>query len=112
MKWLLLSLLWLMLSINCHANNSDLAAETQAQIQHLQLELSALAKKQADTSSEVSKLQNRITNNGLALLFFAFFCAWWAKSTGRSALLWFFLGIFFNIITAIVLVVKTERPAS
>lgn len=112
MKWLLLPLVWLMLSGNCQANSTDLSAETQAQIQHLQLELSALAKKQADTSSEVSTLQNKVTNNGLALLFFAFFCAWWAKSTGRSALLWFFLGIFFNIITAIVLVVKTERPAS
>jgi hypothetical protein len=46
---------------------------------------------------------------GLVLFFFAVFCALWAQNTGRSAWLWFFLGLFFHIITALVLLTKNSN---
>ena len=43
---------------------------------------------------------------GVALFLFGAFCALWAQNTGRSAWLWFFLGLAFNIITVIFLLSK------
>jgi outer membrane murein-binding lipoprotein Lpp len=43
---------------------------------------------------------------GLLLFFIGAFCALWAQNTGRSAWLWFFLGLFFHMITLLVLLAK------
>jgi hypothetical protein len=54
----------------------------------------------------VSKLESRVQQlggEGLALFLFAAFCALWAQNTGRSAWLWFFLGLLFSAITVLVL---------
>jgi hypothetical protein len=61
------------------------------------------------SETAISKLQKAINSNGLAIVFFGFFCAWWAKTTGRSALGWFILGLLFHVFTAIALLIKTER---
>jgi hypothetical protein len=60
--------------------------------------------------------------SGGALLFlFGAFCALWAQNTNRSPWAWFFLGIFFHVITVLVLLAKNaddrrqargEPPAS
>jgi len=42
-------------------------------------------------------------------IFFGIFCAWWARHTNREALLWFILGLFFNIITGFVLLYKDAK---
>jgi len=61
-----------------------------------------------DNDSKIKGLTKAAKDNALPLVLFAFFCAWWAKSTGRSALGWFFLGLLFHVFTAIALVAKTE----
>ncbi len=43
---------------------------------------------------------------GGVVFLYGVFCALWAQNTGRSAWLWFFLGLLFNVITVIVLLVK------
>lgn len=46
------------------------------------------------------------------LFFTGVFCALWAQSTGRSGLVWFFLGAFFHLFTLLaVLVLNARRPA-
>ncbi len=45
------------------------------------------------------------TGGGVVFLY-GVFCALWAQNTGRSAWLWFFMGLLFNVITVIVLLVK------
>ena len=47
-------------------------------------------------------------NDGAALFLFGVFCALWAQNTGRNAWLWFFLGLFFSVITVIVLLSKNS----
>jgi hypothetical protein len=64
----------------------------------------------------VDQLERRITtlekriqqagDQGLALFLFGTFCALWAQQTGRNSWLWFFLGLFFSIITVLVLLSK------
>jgi hypothetical protein len=39
---------------------------------------------------------------------FGIFCAYWAQVTGRSAWLWFFMGLLFGPITGIVLASKNS----
>ena len=47
--------------------------------------------------------------SGLALFMVGVFCALWAQNTGRSAWLWFFLGLFFNVVTLLVLLAKNSN---
>lgn len=46
---------------------------------------------------------------GPLLVLFGAFCALWAQNTGRSAWTWFFLGLFFSVITVLVLLSKNSR---
>ncbi|HSM51530.1 MAG TPA: hypothetical protein VLA75_09030 [Thermoanaerobaculia bacterium] len=51
-------------------------------------------------------------STGLVLFLFGIFCAYWAQTTKRSALVWFFLGLFFAPLTGLLLLAKNgrERP--
>ncbi len=46
---------------------------------------------------------------GAIAFLFGAFCALWAQNTGRNPWLWFFLGLFFSVITATVLLAKNAR---
>ena len=109
MRFIVVLIIWISFSSFAFSQEPEQPIELSERIEQLEERVSQLAYKLSNTSNEISKLQEGIKRAGLSILFFAFFCAWWAKSTGRSALLWFFLGFFLNIITAIVLIVKTER---
>ena len=56
----------------------------------------------------VSTLEQKVRNQGLALFLFGAFCALWAQNSGRSSWLWFFLGLFFSVITVLVLLWKNS----
>jgi hypothetical protein len=76
---------------------------------------------QADerTDRRIAELERRINrlptpiqthgDNGALFFLFGVFCALWAQNTGRSAWLWFFLGLFFSVITVIVLLSKNSN---
>ncbi|HRE79700.1 MAG TPA: hypothetical protein PLN52_01570 [Opitutaceae bacterium] len=66
----------------------------------------------AQLEGRVSTLEQKIRSvgdAGLVLFLFGAFCALWAKNSGRSAWLWFFLGLFFSVITVLVLLSKNSR---
>lgn len=61
--------------------------------------------------SRVSSLERTVKGvgkEGAALFLFGAFCALWAQNTGRSPWLWFFLGLFFSVITVLVLLAKNS----
>jgi hypothetical protein len=64
--------------------------------------LDALARRVDELQARVS----RGTTNGGVLFLFGVFCALWAQNTRRSAWGWFFLGLFFSVITVLVLLWK------
>jgi hypothetical protein len=75
--------------------------------------LPASASAQDKTEEQVKALENRVSRlesaierkagiGGIVLLY-GIFCALWAQNTGRRAWLWFFLGLLFSVITAMVL---------
>jgi len=67
-------------------------------------------------SQRVVNLEDRVSNleqkfpvradEGVAVFLFGAFCALWAQNTGRNPWLWFFLGLFFSVITVLVLLAK------
>ena len=52
---------------------------------------------------------DRLATTSLVLFLYGVFCALWAQRTGRSAWGWFFLGLFFGPVTAIVLLAKNAE---
>jgi len=66
-----------------------------------------------DQDTEIKKtLKQLIDESGgaaISLLLFGAFCALWAQNTGRNSWLWFFLGLFFNIITVLFLLSKNSH---
>jgi len=84
----------------------------EQKISILQSKVRSLEYAQNKTETAVSKLQKALNKNGLAILLFALFCAWWAKTTGRSAFGWFLLGLLFHVFTGIAILMKTERSLS
>lgn len=69
----------------------------------------------ADLEERVSRLERSspIVHSdqsvGVALFVCAAFCALWAQQTRRSPWLWFFLGLFFHVITLLVLLAKNSN---
>ena len=61
-----------------------------------------------EKENQLLEIAHREAGSAVILLFGAF-CALWAQNTNRSAWLWFFLGILFNVLTVIVLLCKNSQ---
>lgn len=62
--------------------------------------------------TRVARLERKIGNHaatGATAMLFGAFCALWAQNTRRNAWLWFFMGTFFTVITALVLLYKNSE---
>jgi len=59
--------------------------------------------------SEIDRDVKNASDTGLVLFLFGAFCALWAQNTGRSAWLWFFLGLFFNVLAILFLLTKNSN---
>jgi hypothetical protein len=79
----------------------------------------AADKRIAELENRTERLQKRIENlpspveqhgpDGAAMFLFGAFCALWAQNTNRNAWAWFFLGLFFSVITVLVLLAKNSE---
>jgi hypothetical protein len=94
------------------SQTTDDASALQRKVKELEGRIWNLERKQdefaSQTERKISDLRGDAVGGGLVLFFFAVFCALWAQNTGRSAWLWFFLGLCFHIITALVLLTKNS----
>jgi len=82
------------------------AQDHTSEVRSLRSKVSALESKINNLESEMRSVKTKLNDAGIVLFFFAVFCAWWAQHTNRNPWLWFFLGLLFNIITALVLLSK------
>ena len=88
--------------------------EADRKLETVQRSLDRLESKLNSLDSRVQRLESKIgeaAGEGAVLFLYGVFCALWAKNSGRSAWLWFFLGLFFSVITVIVLLVKNAEDA-
>jgi hypothetical protein len=85
------------------ANRVD---QFEHRIQQLESDVNRLKSENRELKRTQSKLLEDSGNVGVVLFLYGVFCALWAQNTRRNAWLWFFLGLFFNIITVLVLLNK------
>lgn len=77
-------------------------------IDELQDRIDNLEYRLQNSENEMNKVRNQ-AGIGIISFLFGAFCALWAQNTGRSAWLWFFAGLFFNVLAVIVLLVKNSE---
>lgn len=91
-------------------------------IEFLENRMKQIESRQREAETGIQRLESRIQGldsqvrqelvdrgdgaAGFVIFLFGVFCALWAQNTGRSPWLWFFMGLFFNIITVLVLLSK------
>jgi hypothetical protein len=84
---------------------------TDQRVEALEYRVAQIESSAKETSGQVSSLQtsvNQASGGGALLFLFGVFCALWAQNTGRSAWFWFFMGLFLNVITVLVLLEKNS----
>lgn len=105
-RWFALVVLWLLVSA---------VVPVFGQPQDLTPRIGALEQQVKALQSQVDRLGHR-ASQGAVLFLYGVFCALWAQNTGRNATGWFFLGLFFNFITVLVLLYKNaedrKRPTA
>ena len=99
----------------CTLSPAWAAGGSDAQVESLQRDVSALEAQVSSLKQKVQVLEadasSRVPDEDtlfMALFFFAVFCGWWAQHSGRNPWLWFFAGMLFNVITALVLLSKNS----
>ncbi len=70
--------------------------------------IQALERRIAQEESSIQALRGN-GSDGAVVFLYGVFCALWAQNTGRSAWLWFFMGMIFSVITVIVLLYKNSE---
>lgn len=81
---------------------------TEMRIRDLEAKVAQLetaAARPAPTPSNKSD----VPGAGAVLFLFGAFCALWAQNTRRNPWLWFFLGMFFHVITVLFLLAKNSN---
>ncbi len=81
-------------------------------IKHLESQLRQVETDVASLKTQVIRLRSDVGNAagpGAALFLFGVVCALWAQNTGRNPWLWFFLGLFFSVITGLVMLYKNSQ---
>jgi len=82
--------------------------QLEHRVRQLESDVNRLKSENRELERTQSKLLEDSGNVGVVLFLFGVFCALWAQNTGRNAWLWFFLGLFFNIIAVLVLLNKNS----
>ncbi len=85
--------------------NVTAQTETETRIAQLEKDVGSL-------KSKVTRLFSNVDDKigpALVMYFFGIFCALWAQNTGRSAVGWFFAGLFFSIFTVLILLEKNSN---
>lgn len=92
--------------------SAPLFAQSNFNPRDLENKINAVSSRVNTLESRASTLEHRVNDiagGGAIAFLFGAFCALWAQNTGRGPWLWFFLGLFFSVITVIVLLVKNSN---
>ena len=83
-----------------------------AQIKKVESQLQQLTNEVGNLKTNVDRVQadfRKHADSGAALFLFGVVCALWAQNSGRNPWLWFFLGLFFSVITGLVMLYKNSQ---
>ena len=68
-----------------------------------------LEQRLSEVERKASASPDRRANAGIVVILFGAFCALWAQNTGRSAWLWFFLGLLFSVVAVFFVLMKNAN---
>ena len=94
--------------------DSPLASAKDDDSQALDRRIKKVEKKLKRSESQLTNLEREVekfddnSKHSVALFLFGTVCALWAQNTGRNPWLWFFLGLFFSVITVLFLLAKNS----
>ena len=86
------------------AQNGD--ADLRSEIDSLKSQIGKLESDIAGLDHTQRQLAEESGGIAIVLFLFGAFCALWAQSSGRSAWLWFFLGVIFHVIAVLFVLSK------
>lgn len=72
-------------------------------------EVLALESRVDQLDRDLDEKTDDLASAGALAFLFGAFCALWAQNTGRNPWLWFFLGLFFSVITVLFLLRKNRE---
>lgn len=87
----------------------DTSPRAEMRIRDLEDKVARLEAVPRPTPAPTSSTKSDVSGAGAVLFLFGAFCALWAQNTRRNPWLWFFLGIFFHIITVLFLLTKNAN---
>jgi tetrahydromethanopterin S-methyltransferase subunit G len=106
MRKLLVIVSLIILATPCLVQAQDDYSSLMRRIRNLESKVSHLESKVMVQEFDIRRVREKLDDAAIVLFFFAVFCALWAQNTDRNPWLWFFLGLFFHVVTALVLLFK------
>ena len=106
------SIRFLLLLILPICSTPAFAAGEQSEVKpvsQLETRVANLENRVSGLDSDLKRTVKDVGPGGFVLFLFGAFCALWAQNTGRSAWLWFFLGVFLNFIAVLILLEKNSE---
>lgn len=91
--------------LQCFSQNKNIET-LQREIESQKSEINQLRNDINNTRNETRQKIDNYASASMVLFLFGAFCALWAQNTGRNAWYWFFGGVFFNVITVFILLIK------
>lgn len=89
--------------------------EHTVDLPQIQSELFSLKSRVNQLEADIRSVRNNNDRHeavGLVLILFGTVCALWAQNTGRNPWVWFFAGMFFNVLTALAMLKRNSDERS
>jgi hypothetical protein len=99
-------------SLAAQADAERRLADLERRLNNTDNQVKNLGAQVNNVAAQASKSERQASDAapfGFVAFLYGVFCALWAQNSGRSAWLWFFLGLFFSIFTVIVLLAKNAN---
>ena len=88
--------------LNAQVNAAEFQ-EMKNKIEEQKIKIETLENRLNTTNSVLNQESSKYASVFMVLFLYGVFCAIWAQNTGRNVWTWFFLGLFFSVLTVIAL---------
>ncbi|TMI62501.1 MAG: hypothetical protein E6H07_13865 [Bacteroidetes bacterium] len=95
-------------------NTSACAQVNPEEFNELKRKVVSLESDNSSLKIQLDNFNNNFKTNdyapmGLVLFLFGCFCALWAQNRGNNPWVWFFLGLFFSVITVVFVLIQNAK---
>jgi hypothetical protein len=95
--------------LNAEENGTKIDTILTEKVEKLEIDVKSLKEENSMLKNKLNDLDNKYIGGGILLFLFGSFCALWAQNTRRDPWLWFFLGLIFNIIAVLGVLIRNRE---